>query len=841
MSLYQQIEDFKKYANFLCESFDVQIQLDSNKAETDGKTIYLPNLEVMTTEEIDMLYSILLHEVGHIRYSDFSVESFKKIKTQWHAFLANAIEDARIENLLTKDFSGAKNMFEKLYCDFIHNKSLTKKIFKYELNEPQLFESIAFYAHHLIVNFKTLGVDKISSSSINKKVKAFYNKNDLEKYIKNHRLNDWNDVIALTNHIYALFVQKNKDISEEISLKKIENEKEKLKKTVFKTESILNHKKEDIENLEQQKQCVVQEMGDYQNERQESIEILKEKISQINQQRTKAFEQKSSIENHQKNIDEKVRLDKKEKELASWLEKNQNVQQKMQEKIESKKDGRGNDLSEEQLKQLSERLKDRKEKIGDKENSLQQTTQELQKLQDIQQLSDEERLKAQETLQSLNDLIEQTNSTLSELQKSLDKINEGMASMEKRLEQINDKLAKTQKDLKSNLLDMVYDMQAQENPNMDPSWPEAAQLQNEFDRKLAKETGQFVSNGIKQASPFGSNVRDMTVFIDKSKEKVQEINVLEIFKDQIKLTNLEQFNEDELVKNYEDKSRVGVYGTRRQHIPSTTVYDKIIMNNHNNEQKEFSEMLQRNHCFYHQLKNIFQKKLKFSKKDFWKGAQEEGRFDNRNLWKLPANQGSDFYEINNPKYINKVSACILIDISGSHDIHIQKAKELAIGLSLALSASHVKHEVLGFHAPICDEMRAVSQSPVYTRRSNNLETVVFKSFEQKESIGLMNIESHMTDNSDGEALRIALKRLVAKKSKSNLIFLISDGKPFICDTDISVLDEDFRQALLACAKQKVRVFGLSDGENMKEFLQNFSVKIEDRDILLKFFNEQLVS
>lgn len=72
---------------------------------------------------------------------------------------------------------------------------------------------------------------------------------------------------------------------------------------------------------------------------------------------------------------------------------------------------------------------------------------------------------------------------------------------------------------------------------------------------------------------------------------------------------------------------------------------------------------------------------------------------------------------------------------------------------------HVKHEIIGYHAPICQEMRASNASSIYTRRSNNLETVVFKEVSQKDKSGILNIIPQMTDNSDGESLRIAIKRL----------------------------------------------------------------------------------
>lgn len=69
-----------------------------------------------------------------------------------------------------------------------------------------------------------------------------------------------------------------------------------------------------------------------------------------------------------------------------------------------------------------------------------------------------------------------------------------------------------------------------------------------------------------------------------------------------------------------------------------------------------------------------------------------------------------FYEINNPKFINKVAVSILVDISGSQNKentgYGEKLKSLVLGLSNALDSVHVKHEIIGYHAPICQEMRA---------------------------------------------------------------------------------------------------------------------------------------
>ena len=82
----------------------------------------------MTAKELDMMYAILLHEAGHIRYSVFDDSYFSQLKTQWHAFLANAVEDARIENLLLNEFGGAKDIFNNLYTVYTQYKKLMKKV-----------------------------------------------------------------------------------------------------------------------------------------------------------------------------------------------------------------------------------------------------------------------------------------------------------------------------------------------------------------------------------------------------------------------------------------------------------------------------------------------------------------------------------------------------------------------------------------------------------------------------------------------------------------------------------------------------------------------------------------
>jgi len=204
--------------------------------------------------------------------------------------------------------------------------------------------------------------------------------------------------------------------------------------------------------------------------------------------------------------------------------------------------------------------------------------------------------------------------------------------------------------------------------NYEDVWPEAAQEQEQFDSKASKEMGRMVRNGQKGAGLFGTNVRDILVFIDKKKEKVEEIDVLALFKDKIHASKLEDLNNDFKVSNYmDDRAIVGVYGTKREHIPFTTEFDSVKKENMKKNVSLYNSIIKDDLVFHNDVKRVIAKNFKFSKKDFWRGAQEEGSLDVRNLWKLPTRQGDDFYEVSNPKYENKVAVSILVDISGSQN------------------------------------------------------------------------------------------------------------------------------------------------------------------------------
>ncbi|NCQ52133.1 hypothetical protein GW796_09625 [archaeon] len=860
-SQYKNYQDFEKYARFIGGKFNINIQLESTRAETDGRTIFLPNVLTMTPKELEIMYAILLHEVGHIRYSTFSEYYFSSLKTKAHAFIANCIEDARIENLLMEDFGGASEIFTEFYCENTEDKELMKRVFKHDGSKPDIFRTLGFYIHNVLVNCKTSPLKKISGARTANRILKFWKENNIESLIQSSPLKNDVDVISLTNSVYDLFVKHfvTKDKSARLNFEKdmkektiIQNKMDTLLKEAVDVEEKVNEFAKEID-------IILKKIKDFDRVNEPEIMIHSKKIEEINEKSFAIRERiqwKENFEKQKKAIDS---LLIKENSLKNDLLKKQNEKTKLIEYEKGGVNSRGKELTVKQKENI-------KNKIDVKTRQEERITKRLEQVIDekINVIKDIEiaNLKSAENPKLFNQDIdvEQLTNDLSELNKKISeyqtKINE---INEKKNVLVNDytktandmnriqsdfmeKVAKEMFEIDQNLRKSDFDVNILPELNYEDSWPEAAIAQEVFDKKATEQTKKIVRNGQKAAGMFGSNIRDIITFIDKKKEQVAIIDVTEIFKGKITISKFDDVNSDTKHTNFmEDKSVVGVFGTHREHIPLTTMFDSIKKENKGLKLSELRETLVENNVFYRDLKTVFARKFKFAKRDFWKGSQEEGSLDNRSLWKLPTNQGDDFYEVSNPKFINKVAATILVDISGSQNKEAteygKKIRALVVGLSKALDEVHIKHEVVGFHAPISEEMRQMNSASIYTRRSNRLETIVYKDAAQKDQAGIMNMELQMTDNSDGESLRVAIKRLKSIRAKSHMVFIVSDGKPFLCDTDVSVLDEDFRSALRFAVREKVQVFGLGFFNQLQNFIGERFCNASDNTNVLKFFDK----
>jgi len=843
---FKYLLDFEKYARFIAGTFKIEVIFDSVEAKTDGNVIYLPNIATMSAREVDMLYAILLHEVGHIKYSTFDREYFEQLKTQAHAFLANAIEDARIENLLIGEFDGARDMFDKLYCDFTNDKALMKKVFKHDDKKPSLFTALGFYVHNVLVDCDTPELEVIVGPRNAGQIMNFWNDYNVDDVLRRHRLATPNDVLKITNEIYDLFTKMVEDKSDKLSYKKVEDQKDAtndildmLAKEAEKAEAQIAKLREKVRDLDAQ-------IADYDAKHPELEELerteaeYKEKAEDARTKFKSARKADKAGYQADRNIQRAESLNKRLDALQAEL---QGLQETLDRGTSEKT---GKPLSQQRLEALQARIDKKNDSIKNTNDRIAVLDAEAQDL--VQEREQLQGAIGAATTDDLNKLVDEVYGKLNDVHGQLTKINSGKSNLIADRQKIKNQMSGIRDGISKQVSKMVLDaVKAGLLPegtlpdlNYVEDWPEAAAAQEQFDEFASDRLGGLVRNGM-GAGLFGTNIRDIVIYIDATKADVDAIDVSKLFKEKLQVSRFDDLNDFERDFNdREDTGEVGNIRIGRELIPVTTQYDSVRRETSSTAMPEVAKLLAKNGSFYRDLERIFQKKFKFAKKDYWRGGKEEGDLDARSLWKIPTGQGDDFYERNERKPINKTIASILVDISGSQNKedtdYGKRIQELVLGLSTALDKVYIKHEILGYHAPVCSAMSDMKAAASYGRKSNRLETVVYKEMSQKDKSGIMNILPQLTDNSDGESMRVALKRLKKENAKSRIMFVISDGKPMLSNVDMDLLDSDFASAIDQARRDKVQVVGLGYFDQLRYFLGERFCNAGNERGIIEFFD-----
>lgn len=848
----KKIDDFQKYARFICDQFDVEVELEASKAQTDGRVIKLPNIIGMSDEEIDMMYAILLHETGHIKFSTFTPEAFAKLKTKNHAFLANCIEDARIENLLLKEFAGATEMLERFYCKNIVNRKLMKKVFNIPGKRPNLFNCLGLFLHGRLLNCRTAAFSRIATRTNYVKIRDFVKKYNLKPLLKTYQLRDWESVLSLTNKIYDLFVQEFGDLSEELDLggdiiikAQAEETLEGLQQEIIKSQIM-------TAPLQKKYAELWQDLDKWEKDHQKDFDDLFDEQRGI-QEAVSDFN--TALKNRRQKVFFEEQIQKVQNKINEFKTKVTGLKEDMltiKGQIGSKTNGKGRPMTEKQMEAAKKSLAtktNQKATIEQKVKNLQTDISNVrEKIRELKELKEEAHTKKLSD-EAIQEKIAELQSKLSQSEAKQNILESERFEKSMELNEVGNTITQEIDRVQNKILDTVFDLEneaAKHDLPLDvlpqfqetPAWPQADEVQQEFDEQASKARKEIIRNGGRMAGRLGSSLEDLAVYIDNALERVKEIDLVEIFSDKAGFSRLPQFNQPEaVVSNYtDDQSTINALGSLYRHTVLTTTYDGIKLKNMGKNRAEITQLLTQEQNFIRSLKRVFQLKFKFSKRDYFRGGQEEGALDARNIWKLPTRQGEDYFEVNQPKMNNKIAASILVDISGSQDKANteggKKLKATALALSEAMKSVHIHHEILGYHAPICEEMKAEGASHSYNRRMNRLETVVYKNFTQNDNFGLSNLELDLTDNSDGESVRVALQRLKRERAKSKMLFILTDGKPFLSGADISILDEDLKAALRDAVKQKVQVFAIGFAPHAQGFYgERFCHAVEYTDIV----------
>lgn len=425
--------------------------------------------------------------------------------------------------------------------------------------------------------------------------------------------------------------------------------------------------------------------------------------------------------------------------------------------------------------------------------------------------------KAMENLTSLREEYSKAEAEMMQATKPLEALRaaqkEASAHLRNEAKSANWEVEKMVRQVENKLAAAGIEVELSEKMETMEGWDAANSAQQSWDDKASNETKQSVINGCGG----GRGTRDLMIAIEETKNLIGEIDPAQIFADVVHVSPLEGFaaakGGDNVPPTLQNSTETAFDDMR--HTVWSKRFDKVI-----SAPKKSSALLsrlRREHASdIKKTITTFRKHLRPSFKPKFVGGREEGDLDARNLWKLASGHDQDFYEVTKKRPDTKSSASILVDLSGSvasfGDDASARLQKMVLLLSEGLSSSHIPHEILGFSAPIEPALAEMPIPANFNRKSCRLETVVLKSFKDRDLSGLESLAIQQADNSDGESVRIALDRLVKQQGKNKIMFIVSDGKPYMQDADAAILDSDLSRALLECAQKKVTVYGLGLSE-----------------------------
>lgn len=566
--------------------------------------------------------------------------------------------------------------------------------------------------------------------------------------------------------------------------------------------------------------------GSKKEQLQKKIEELQQRLAE---QQEKAAQAERKLEERRQEIQEsaqekaasaKERLDSKIAELEEKLAKAQHEAQARQEKTLEKGAATGNitKRAEKSAAKMASEAREAAEAAREARAAREAAAQAAKKNKEVAGMSEEDLLKKVEELQAA---LEASKVEKGEIEKPAKEARGEAKEANAKAKEAN---KKAYAQAHGELQKLQDQMDAQGIPcelverlEEIEGWGEANQIQAEFDARASKDLGEPVVNG----AGGGAGGRNVLESIELKAQGIEEINPNDIFEGIEKLSPLSGFSEsgalggDGLDSEAPSAEAKGL-SSAKPHVVWSRERDKVIP-----APKKDVAVATKIKAKYAkeiaQVKKVFAARMKPSFKSKFRGGREEGQLDNREIWRLAAKQGDDFYEVDCKRPDNKASASILVDISGSlaslgAEVN-EKLQACALMLSEGLGACNIEHEILGFNAPFEMDFAELKIPDTFNRKGCRLETVVAKNFTDKSVAGLASLEVAQADNSDGESVRIALGRLKKRSGKKKILFLISDGKPFMQDSDPAILDEDLRRALVEAATQKIAVVSIGFGEH----------------------------
>lgn len=135
------IQSLPIIAKALGRNMGVKVVLDAGRPRTDGEIIYLPSLPLNDPGVEALGLGYIIHEAGHIRYSDFTLD-FKGL-SPLEKKLCGVFEDIRMERCVIRDYPGAPKRLSALVEKLVH-KGFFKPINQFHVPVQVLVSFLLF-------------------------------------------------------------------------------------------------------------------------------------------------------------------------------------------------------------------------------------------------------------------------------------------------------------------------------------------------------------------------------------------------------------------------------------------------------------------------------------------------------------------------------------------------------------------------------------------------------------------------------------------------------------------------------------------------------------------------
>ena len=240
-----------------------------------------------------------------------------------------------------------------------------------------------------------------------------------------------------------------------------------------------------------------------------------------------------------------------------------------------------------------------------------------------------------------------------------------------------------------------------------------------------------------------------------------------------------------------------VYSTERD---TFSPHSKGGIENYQEITDEFSSMV-------NTLRSRMARILLSKKRSRWIGNRKKGLLNPSQLHQVISKTSESVYRMRIEGIKMNTAVSILVDQSGSMGSgKTEVAKRTTAILAETLNAIGITFEIMGFSGD--RHLFSTSTRRSEWGRTGSLEIYYFKTFEesfgrpQKERISGMVAHS---ENYDGESVRFAANRLLARKEKKKILFVLSDGIPAARGADNTTL----RKHLTTVVKELERIPDLS--------------------------------